>query len=422
MNSTDTAIRLESRKRIIRKAALIFLLIIILLTFFSKTINEFLMAEVDCQSASSGTLQTGIETKGMIKSMNVEKIFAYGSWDITDVMVKEGIEVAKGTVLATVEAEDINFNAKTRELEIIKMENALQKYRDSFDPDSYRNEISRLSNALEKAQKELEQTAAMFESGAETRKAVDDAQDRLDNAKNNYETRLKEFDRLKTDYQRTLKEKELEFQLKQLEYENVMKKMPQDGSITAPVDGIVKTIGIEKGMTCNAGQTIFEIGRKSSSVSAEWQMNAEKASALNVGDKVRFKIKSLGNSSVEGKVKEKQYSINTGMYRFTSDISVEGSSPEDGSEVEISATKQSANYRLIVPNSSISGQEGKKYVFVVKERNGILGKENYVTMVDVKVEDSDDFNSAISGTIDGEDEIVIFSSKALVDGAQVKLR
>lgn len=422
MNSADAATRLESRKRIIRKAALIFLLIIILLTFFSKTINEFLMAEVDCQSASSGTLQTEIKAKGTIKSMNVEKIFAYGSWDITDVMAKEGIEVAKGDVLATVEVEDIAFNAKTRELEIIKMENALQKYRESFDPDSYKNEINRLSNTVDKAQKDLDQAVALFESGAETRKTVDDAQDSLDNAKNNYEVRLKEFDRLKTDYQRTLKEKELEFQLKQLEYGNVMEKMPQDGNITAPVDGIVKTIGVEKGLTCNAGQTIFEIGRKSSAVSVEWQMNAEKASTLNAGDKVRFKIKSLDNSSIEGKVKEKQYSINTGMYRFTSDISVEGSSPEDGSEVEISATKQSANYQYIVPKSSISGQEGKEYVFVVKERDGILGKENYVTMVDVKVEESNDFNSAISGTIDSGDEIVIFSSKALMDGAQVKLR
>jgi multidrug efflux pump subunit AcrA (membrane-fusion protein) len=202
----------------------------------------------------------------------------------------------------------------------------------------------------------------------------------------------------------------------------MMKKIPQDGNITAPVDGIIKSIMVEKGMICNAGQTIFELGRKSSSVTVEWQMNTEKASTLNVGDKVTFIIKSLDNSSIEGKVKEKQYSINTGMYRFTSDISVEGNSPEDSSEVEIRATKQSANYQFIVPNGSISGQEGKKYVFVVKERDGILGKETYVTMVDVKVEDSDDINSAISGTINSGDKIVIFSSKALMDEAQVKLR
>ena len=61
-------------------------------------------------------------------------------------------------------------------------------------------------------------------------------------------------------------------------------------------------------------------------------------------------------------------------------------------------------------------------MFVLKERYGALGKEHYVEAVKISVIEQDDFHSAITGALSPQDKVVSMSTKALEDGAQVKLR
>lgn len=415
------------RRTHIRNAGLMFLLIVILLTFFSKTINSFLMSEVECKNPVSGFLQTEISAKGTVKALNVEKIYVYGNWTVTDVKVGEGAEVAKGDVLATVGTEDVRLDMKAGELEVIRMENALEQYRESFDAGKHQDVIILLSKAVDKAQKELDSAKSLYESGAETQKAVEDAQDRLDSAIRDYRTGLKEFDLTKMDYERTLKEKETELELKKLEYERLTSKMPKDGNIIADADGIVRMAAIEKGSACNNGQVIFELIKKDSPMMVEWSLNPEKADKIKVGDDVAFKINSNGSSSmvsssIEGTIKEKQYLPASGMYILSSVIRRDMKGIKDGQEVTATVKKISRDYQFIVPNSSITKGNGNDYMFVIKQYSRVLGNVECAVMVKVKVEESDDFNSAVTGPINPDNNIVIFSSKALTDGVQVKLK
>jgi HlyD family secretion protein len=416
----------ELKKKYVRNIGLIFLLIVILLTFFSKTINNFLMPEVECRKPVSAYLETGITAKGVIRASDIEKIYAYGSWRVTDVKVKEGAEVARGDVLATVEAEDVMLDMKSKELEMLKLENALEQYRESFDESSRREELDRQSRAAARAQKELDSLKALYESGGETQAALEAAQDRLDAAKQSYEAGLREFDRRKADYDRTLKEKESELELKRLEYKKLLGNMPENGSITAAGDGVVKMVAIEKGSVCASGQVVIELVEKGSPMTAEWSLSPEKADKVEAGDNVTLSIESDDFISINGVVKEKQYSSKDGMYVLTSNIKMENEAENinirDGQEVEVSMVKRTENYPLVVPNSSIVTQGGKSWVFALRESEGALGNQDYVEMIYVKVEASDDFNSAISGSVTEEDSVVTFSTKPLADGVQVRSR
>lgn len=125
---------------------------------------------------------------------------------------------------------------------------------------------------------------------------------------------------------------------------------------------------------------------------------------------------------MEGTIKEKQYLSETGMYIFQSDIGRGEAKLKDGLEVDVSIIKEGNQYPVIVPNGSITKTDGKDHVFILKTRKGVLGDEYYVEMKSIKVEESDDFRSGISGNVFPEDNIITYSTKALSDGTQVKLR
>jgi hypothetical protein len=63
----DTAIVTNKRKRIVKKAALGFFIVVMLLTFFSKTINNLLMPEVEYTSYSKLCL---VKEMGAVPKLN----------------------------------------------------------------------------------------------------------------------------------------------------------------------------------------------------------------------------------------------------------------------------------------------------------------------------------------------------------------
>lgn len=413
----------STRKKMIRNAGLLFLLIIILLTFFSKTINSLLMPEVECERPRGGYLQTDIYASGEVKSRDIQKTFAYGAWNIVEVKVKEGMEVSKGSTLAIIDTDNILLDLNRTELDILKMENDLQQYRENNSSAENQYEEQLALKSVENAQKEYENANNLYLIGAETEKNVTNAAEKLDNAKHAYEVLLNEIRKKESDYKRNLSEKEMELKLKKLELDNAEKKLPQNGSIIAPIDGIIKTVAVNNGYVAGNGQVLFEIIKKDAPLTIEWELNDIKAKALKAGDAVNFETGSGDNKKVvEDKITGKQYSPKDGMYIFTSDVDADDADLKEGQKVAVNVTQKSAFYKFILKNSSISRQGQQICIFVLKERDGVLGKENYVISVPVKVEESDDLNSAISGYVSADDDIVIFSSKALTDGTQVKLR
>lgn len=432
MNTVATSNNFQSRKKFIRNVGLIFLIVIILLTFFSKTINNFLLPTVTCEKPKSGELTTEISATGEVMGLNIEKITASGNWHIDEVRIQVGDEVSKGDILAKFEIKDIELELKKMELDILKQENMLKQYKEStkeLDLSSFEYEVEDALKAVNKAETELEETKYLFDNGAESQKNLDMTRENLQDAKQGYIRKEKilhnkkiEFNENKAEFSRTLKEKELELQLIKLEFSDLITNIPKDGLLKASAGGTVKSIGISGGATCSEGQTLFEISVKDSGFSIQWTLNTIKAGVLKSAQKVSFKIKSENEIAFEGKVDKKQYQLKDGVCQFTSYIKNNIIGVQDGQEAEITAFHKSIQYKLIVPNSSVIKQGGKDYVFVLKERDGSLGKEYYVEMKNIKVVEYDDFNTAISGDVASEDYVITYSTKVLEDAMQVKLR
>ncbi len=423
----DTVLNSGSRKRMVKKAAVIFFIIVVLLTFFSKTINSMLMPEVECTVYYKSSLNKDIYTAGEIRPADIERVIAWRDMKVTEVRVKEGATVTKGTVLALTDTGDMNLKLKTMELEVKRAENAYESYKSQYkaaaEPSENPNKKWLLKD-LEEAQKKFDEAMALYENGLEEYKGVEACQKEIDIIKEKIDDMDKGEEEAKKgmqDFERGLLEKEKELQIKKLELENYKKSCEDNGEIKSMVDGVVYSVSIEKGITYNNGQQLFEIMPETSGYKLEWKLNTAKAELLNTGDNVDIEIAGEDKLSFETGIGQRKYVAAEGLFLYTAALNSKDNNFKPG-QAEIKIIKRSVDYPMVVPNSCIFQSGGQKKVFILKHRDGVMGEELYVKSLDVKVLDSNDLDSAILGSITEVDEIVSFSSKVLEDGVRVKLR
>ena len=65
--------------------------------------------------------------------------------------------------------------------------------------------------------------------------------------------------------------------------------------------------------------------------------------------------------------------------------------------------------------------ENRSFVYVVKEREGILGMEYYVEQLSVKIADQNDSWVALDAALDKEDMILNSSTQEVKNGTIVRL-
>lgn len=433
MENIQTESQLFKRKKIIRRAAVIFICVIILLTFFSSTINNFLLPTVECNTASSGTLTNEITAVGEVFPVSTEAVYAYGNWTVRDIKVKEGQEVATGEELAVIDSKDLQLDIKKAELNVLKLENELKRYKNGFqetDMEQYKSDCEAALKAVQKARKNLDDQKELYTVDAVSLQDVNDAQDKLDAAKSDYNQKQRVLSQKETEskkagesYGINIEEKQSELEVGRLELQKMKNNLPLDGIIKAPAGGFVRSISVEKGSVTGSGQVLLEIVKKESGLAVRWMLETKPAGEVEINDTVEISGEADENFNFNGKVKEKRYLTEEGRYQFTSQFDNSEEDLKIGQKVDIKVRRESRQYKTLVPNSSIVDEGGRKYVFLLKERKGILGTESYVQKMEITVQEEADLYSAVSlSGFTGDEKIVVFSSKALSDGLQVKLR
>ncbi len=422
----------KDRKSVIRKIGLIFLGVVLALTFFSKTINSFLLPEVECAAPVSGYLSWTVYSSGEARAVDRVKIYAHGNWRVKDVMVDTSYEVTKGFDLAVIDEEDIKLSVMGLEVQLLRMKNELESYKNAYkeiDISAYEQDVQQAGRQVEREEENYMSVKVLYESGAESYRNLKDAETRLEDAKGAYSRKLAAIDKekeknekLKDEYDRNIRLKEMEIELRTLEYQRLTAEMPAGGIIKSPIDGVVRSVNVEKGSECAPGQVMFELTAKDSQFSIQFKLNAEKAELLKEGDRVELEMEGGRDGKLYGYVLRKEFLQSERMYLYTSNIvsSDQLSRIQDGQSVKVSSNKGSEAFRFIVPNSSIIELSDRYYVFILKKQYGVLGEEYYVSRQEVRLVERDALRSAIS-SLDSGAQVVTFSSKVLEDGMQVRL-
>ena len=169
----------------VKNAAIIFLAVMLVLTFFSNTFMNHSLAEVATQSVTSGSITAKVRGTGMVESNGSYQVKAEATREIRAVMVKEGQEVNQGDVLFVLgEGPSEELDAATenlRQLQLSYQRTAVNM--PSFDYSLDERNIEKAKEALSNAQAAENSAKAALEQNANVPEAeLKAAQARLDSA------------------------------------------------------------------------------------------------------------------------------------------------------------------------------------------------------------------------------------------------
>lgn len=140
----------------VKTAAIILLAVLLVLTFFSKTIMNASLPEVATQQVSSGAINARIRGQGTVEASEVYNVTIKQTRKVSSVLVKTGQEINVGDTLFVLEAEDSD--------EVAKAEEALQEAQDAYDKALIDAGIEAAKNdrTIQKAQEAYNEALALY--------------------------------------------------------------------------------------------------------------------------------------------------------------------------------------------------------------------------------------------------------------------
>lgn len=147
MNENKKPMNPEKRKDIIKNILIVFLIVLLILTFFSNTIMNHSLPEIASESSVSGSLTEKLNASGTVESNQSYEVKPKTNVKIGAIKVKTGQEVKKGDVLFTVNSEE-NTELKEAQTLLKSLELEYQKMLLKL-PKSYASENQAIKNAQE---------------------------------------------------------------------------------------------------------------------------------------------------------------------------------------------------------------------------------------------------------------------------------
>ena len=205
---------------------------------------------------------------------------------------------------------------------------------------------------------------------------------------------------------------------KQLAVDELQKVMDVNGKITAPSDGLITKVNVTTGETTTE-DTAIRISDQSAGYKFTATLDKASAKYLSKDDKVTL---DLGNgTTVEGlTVQSIDVSAeDKNSYELT--VSIPAKVKKLGSIATLKVEKASKKYDTCVPLGALHSDGDKYYVYVINEKDTILGAETAVDKVQVDILDKNNEQAAIEGSFSWGQQFVLTSSKTLRNGDRVRL-
>ena len=140
----------------VKTAAIIFLAVLLVLTFFSRTIMNASLPEVAAQQVSSGAINARIRGTAAVEANEVYNVTIKQTRKVASVMATVGQQVNVGDVLFVLEAEDSS--------EVSDAEDALQQAQDTYDSKliAAGNDAATKNREVEKAREAYNKALALY--------------------------------------------------------------------------------------------------------------------------------------------------------------------------------------------------------------------------------------------------------------------
>lgn len=443
------------RKKWIKRFAIIFFTIMLVLTFFSNTIMNYSLPQVSTQEVTSDTVSAKVRGTGTIESADSKEVTINESREVTEVLVHEGDMVKKGDVILklkdgeSIELETAEENLRTLE-EAYQNKILLEEIDDrlvtagengGYSYDATRAKLKVLSQNVKTIQERVvslqNQVDSMNLTQSQGNGVSDDMMDEpMDEPIVNPELeRLsRELETAKSDLEKATKEHEdyiaeintvndiksqNEAIVKAREELEKLRNNALGNEVTAPVDGTIEAISVKAGDTTLPEVVLATIHDGNNGYSLSFSVTNEQAKKVKVGD-----VATISNSWYYGDVTVTLKSIkNDPSMPAKQKILTCGISGEVtvGDTMTVSLGEKSGSYEYVVPNSAIREDNNGKFILIVRQKSSPLGNRYVARRINVEVLASDDSKSAVKGALEGGEYVITTSNKMINPGDLIRL-
>lgn len=461
----------KMRKKKIIIGFFIFLALMWLCTIISKSIYASKLPVVTTAQTEQKYVEHRVEVEGIVIAGDKSPITALDGLRVDNLMVQVGDRVAEGDVLFSIDMEDltqimeekqtqisklqVQINTILSNEELAKQKKALEEQRAREDYDElarYKDTlVGRAAEEVRQAEDDIEETAderrlaqenAAAGSGEEKteeelkqeeeQREAEDKQmkDALQaaayaeaDAKWERDNAVKEAGRKVEDILLPESEDSI-LSVYQLELADLQEELSQyqavkdaEGQITARQGGLITDLYISVGDRIPTSAVML-IADEEVPCQFKTVLDQEQKKYVGLDDEVSLKL--------DGGSREMELSVDylsesetmPGSYEIYINLPEGKGTP--GVSGTMSHTETGEKYTCCISPQAIHKEDSRSYVYVVKEREGILGMEYYVEEVTVRILDENESWAAIEGALDGESQIIISTTKEVHNGDIVR--
>lgn len=460
----------KRRKRIVAGLA-VFMAFMWLCTLVSKSIYASKLPMVSTTRTDSKYIEHIVEAEGIVEAGAKLPVTALSGLRVEELAVQAGDKVEEGDLLFTVDLEDLKQIMEEQELaaaktqlqidaivhnkELAQNQKALEEVRAREDYDAlarYQDTlVGRAAEGVAQAEEALE------ELQEENRKHEGDWQKENGESKTEEEmeaerqAREQEEERLKQELQaaayaeadakwnrdNTIKNagRKVEDILQEdnadaalsvyrTELAAIQEKidayqavLEQEGKITSPIGGMVTDVYVQTGGRV-PDTASFLLADDGVPCQFRASLTKEQKSYVNLKDDVKLELD--GRRKIDAKVDYLEENENMpGSYTALLRLPEETGMP--GLSGKMTCSKVGEKYPCCVSLLALHSENDRNFVYVVNEREGILGTEYYVEEITVSVADKNDKLAAIEGAVTEESRIINSSTKEIKKGDVVRL-
>lgn len=439
---------MEKRRKKIVAGLAVFMALMWVCTLVSKSIYAQQLPMVTTTRTEAKYIEHIVEAEGIVEAGAKLPVTVLSGLRVEELVVHTGDQVKEGDLLFTVDLEDLKQIMDEQELSVAKTQ--LQ-----IDTIVHNKELSQNQKALEEARAREDYDALAryqdtlvgraAEDVVQAEKALEELPDESKGNGGEEEERLKRElqaaayaeadarwtrDNTMKDAGRkvedvlqednadaTLAVYRTELAAMQDKLAAYREVLDREGKMTAPMAGTVTDVYVQAGGRV-PDTASFLLADEEVACRFRTSLTKEQKSYVNLGDDVKLELG--GSRKIDVKVDYLQENESMpGTYTAIVKLPEETGVP--GLSGKLTCSKTGEKYPACIPLSALHSENGRYFVYVVNEREGILGTEYYVEEITINVVDKNDRLAAIEGAVSDESLILESSTKEVQKGTVVRL-
>lgn len=434
----------DRRKRKVIAWFFVFLGGMWLCTVISKSIYASKLPIVSTESIESKYVEHIVNVDGIVVAGEKNPVTALAGLRVEKLMVQVGDQVEEGDVLFTIDMADLASIMEEKQTAIAKIQKQVdtilaneelerqkkaleeQRAREDYDALARREDtlVGRAADAYSRLEDEMGEEGDGNMDGGSVEDALQQAAYAEADAKWQRDTAIRDAGRRVEDIL-TPENEDAALEVNQMELADLRSDLSLyqeikngNGEIKAGRGGMVTDIYITTGGR-TSDSAVMLLADDSVPCQFKTTLTQEQKKYVGLNDTVSLKLD--GSSREKEAVIDYLAESSTAPGSYDVYINLPEGTGVPGMSGTMSHTETGEKHSCCVTPAAVNTVDNRSFVYVVKEREGILGMEYYVEQLSVKIADQNDSWVALEAALDKEDMILNSSTQEVKNGTIVRL-